>query len=46
MSCLNYVFVYVFRQVIRSAGNFYFVGLLLQTVFCDNLQTNLGAFLR
>ena len=45
MSCLNYlhVFVYGFRQdLIRSAGCFYFVGALL---FCDILQTHLGAFL-
>ena len=43
MSCLNYVFVYGFRQVlIRSAGRFYFVGVVL---FCENLQTHLGAIL-
>ena len=43
MSCLNYVFVYGFHQVlIRSAGRFYFVRALL---FCDNLQTHLGALL-
>ena len=42
MSCLNYVFVYGFRQVIRSARRFYFVGVLL---FCDNLQTHLAVLL-
>ena len=43
MSWLNYVSVYGFHQVlIRSAGRFYFVGALL---FCDNLQTHLGAHL-
>ena len=43
MSCLNYVSVYGFHHVlIRSAGCFYFVGDLL---FCDNLQTHLGALL-
>ena len=43
MSCLNYLFVYGFRQVlIRSARRFYFVGALL---FCDNFQTHLGTLL-
>ena len=43
MSCLNYAFVYAFRQVpIRSTGCFYFVGALL---FCDDLQTHFGALL-
>ena len=43
MSCLNYVFVYGFRQVlIGSTRRFYFVGELL---FCDKLQTHLGALL-
>ena len=41
--CLNYVFVYGFRQVlVKSAGRFYFVGALL---LCDNLQIHLGALL-
>ena len=43
MSCLNYVFVYGFRQVLnRSAGRFSFVGALL---FCNNLQNHFGALL-
>ena len=43
MSCLNDVFVYGFIKVhIRSTQCFYFVGVLL---FCDNMQTHLGALL-
>ena len=43
MSCLNYVYVYGFREVLtRSARCFYFLESLL---FCDNLQTHLGVLL-
>ena len=43
MSCLNYVFVYGFCQVlIRCVRCFNFVGALL---FCDKLQTHLEALL-